>query len=150
QRRASAPGARRCRDAAGRTRRRRSGARHAGSRASPADSGTNRLSDLAAAGTTGTTEVAWIAVGSNVGHRGLALSRLRDALETEGARIEHASSEIVTRPIGARAQGDFHNQVISVRSPEPWPATRWLTFCQNAERSAGRKPTYLWGPRVAD
>ena len=98
----------------------------------------------------GTTEVAWIALGSNVGHRGLALSRLRDALETEGARIEQASSEIVTRPVGARAQADFHNQVIRVRSPEPWPATRWLTFCQNAERSAGRKPTYLWGPRVAD
>ena len=98
----------------------------------------------------GTTEVAWIALGSNVGHRGAALARLREALQRDGVVIEAASSEILTRPVGVTRQADFHNQVIRVRSPEPWPATRWLTFCQKAESTAGRKPTYCWGPRVAD
>jgi 2-amino-4-hydroxy-6-hydroxymethyldihydropteridine diphosphokinase len=96
------------------------------------------------------TAIAWIALGSNTGHRGAALARLRTALQEDGVRIEQASSEVATRPVGNAALEDFHNQVVRARSPVPWPAARWLAHCQAAERAAGRRPTYRWGPRVAD
>jgi 2-amino-4-hydroxy-6-hydroxymethyldihydropteridine diphosphokinase len=96
------------------------------------------------------TDVAYLGLGSNVGHRGKALARLRDALTSDGVLIEAASSEILTQPVGVRNQEDFHNQVIRVRSPKPWPPEQWLAHCQAAEYAAGRRPTYHWGPRVAD
>jgi 2-amino-4-hydroxy-6-hydroxymethyldihydropteridine diphosphokinase len=60
------------------------------------------------------------------------------------------SPELLTRPVGVTAQGDFHNQVVRLRSPEPWPPERWLDHCKAAEIAAGRRPTYRWGPRIAD
>jgi 2-amino-4-hydroxy-6-hydroxymethyldihydropteridine diphosphokinase len=85
-----------------------------------------------------------------MGHRGRNLSRLRDALATEGVSIVCASPEILTRPVGVTAQGDFHNQVVRLRSPERWSPHRWLAHCKDAEIAAGRRPTYRWGPRIAD
>ncbi|MBV9101471.1 MAG: 2-amino-4-hydroxy-6-hydroxymethyldihydropteridine diphosphokinase [Candidatus Dormibacteraeota bacterium] len=96
------------------------------------------------------TSVAWILLGSNVGHRGRALACLRDALQRDGVVVQAASSEILTRPVGVTAQQDFHNQVVRVRAPEPWPAERWLAHCKAAERHCGRRETYRWGPRAAD
>jgi 2-amino-4-hydroxy-6-hydroxymethyldihydropteridine diphosphokinase len=96
------------------------------------------------------TDVAWVALGSNLGNRGQALARLRKLLATDGVRIEATSSEILTRPIGVSGQGDFHNQVLKLRAPEPWSPQRWLDHTQAAERSAGRRDTYHWGPRRAD
>lgn len=95
-------------------------------------------------------EWAWIALGSNVGHRGRALHCLRVALAGAGLVLETVSSEILTRPVGVTSQGDFHNQVVLARSPTPWTAERWLTACLEAERSCGRRLTYRWGPRRAD
>ena len=97
-----------------------------------------------------TSPWAWIALGCNVGHRGRALRCLRDALESSGMAVEGASMEILTRPVGVVAQGDFHNQVVLARSPEPWTAHRWLEACANAEEACGRRATYRWGPRRAD
>jgi 2-amino-4-hydroxy-6-hydroxymethyldihydropteridine diphosphokinase len=96
------------------------------------------------------TDTAWVSLGTNVGHRGRNLARLRDALTGSGVSISAASPEILTLPVGVTAQGDFHNQVVRLRSQVPWTARRWLEHCVNAERSAGRRPTYRWGPRVAD
>lgn len=96
------------------------------------------------------TEVAWVALGSNLGNRGHALARLRELLATDGVRIEATSSEILTRPVGVTGQGDFHNQVLKLRSPEPWSPQRWLDHTRAAEISAGRRDTYRWGPRRAD
>jgi 2-amino-4-hydroxy-6-hydroxymethyldihydropteridine diphosphokinase len=93
---------------------------------------------------------AWIALGCNVGHRGRALACLRVNLGSSGARVEAVSSEILTLPVGVTAQGDFHNQVLLLRSPEPWTARRWLGLCAAAERACGRRQTYAWGPRRAD
>jgi len=95
-------------------------------------------------------EWAWIALGSNVGHRGDALECLRLALTSAGIALEGTSAEILTLPVGVTAQGDFHNQVLLARSPAPWPARRWLEVCQLAEEECGRRPTYRWGPRRAD
>jgi 2-amino-4-hydroxy-6-hydroxymethyldihydropteridine diphosphokinase len=52
--------------------------------------------------------------------------------------------------LGVTSQGYFHNQVVRLQSPEPWPPLRWLQHCQKAEIAAGRRPTYHWGPRIAD
>jgi 2-amino-4-hydroxy-6-hydroxymethyldihydropteridine diphosphokinase len=97
-----------------------------------------------------TTEVAWVALGSNLGHRGRALATLRDHLTHDGVVIEAASSEILTRPIGVTGQGDFHNQLLRLRAPQPWSAQRWLEHTRAAEVAAGRKDIYHWGPRRAD
>ena len=96
------------------------------------------------------TNIAWVSLGSNVGHRGHNLARLRAALADEGVAITAASPEILTRPLGVTAQGDFHNQVVRLQSPDPWSPRHWLEHCVRAERAAGRRPTYRWGPRVAD
>jgi 2-amino-4-hydroxy-6-hydroxymethyldihydropteridine diphosphokinase len=96
------------------------------------------------------TEWAWVALGSNIGHRGEALACLRDALTAGGLQLAMASSEILTRPVGVSAQGDFHNQMVLARSPEPWTASAWLERCLAAEAACGRRPTYRWGPRRAD
>ncbi len=97
-----------------------------------------------------TTDTAWVSLGSNMGHRGRNLARLRDALTVDGVAIVSASPEVLTRPVGVTSQGYFHNQVVRLRSPEPWPPQRWLEHCRRAELAAGRRPTYHWGPRIAD
>ena len=102
------------------------------------------MSDTAAA-----TDVAFLALGTNMGHRGEALRRLRDAL-AQRVVIEAASSEVLTRPAGVRNQPDFHNQVLRVRSASPLTPHAWLSLCHEVEAEAGRRPTYHWGPRIAD
>jgi 2-amino-4-hydroxy-6-hydroxymethyldihydropteridine diphosphokinase len=96
------------------------------------------------------TDTAWVGLGTNMGHRGKNLARLREALEADGVSITAASPEILTRPVGVTAQGDFHNQVVRLDSPAPWSPQRWLDHCRSAEIAAGRRPTYRWGPRIAD
>lgn len=97
-----------------------------------------------------TTDVAWVALGSNLGHRGRALARLRELLAGGGVRLEAVSSEVLTRPLGVTGQGDFHNQLVVLRAPEPWSPSRWLEHTRAAEAGAGRRQTYHWGPRRAD
>ncbi|MBV8528068.1 MAG: 2-amino-4-hydroxy-6-hydroxymethyldihydropteridine diphosphokinase [Candidatus Dormibacteraeota bacterium] len=97
-----------------------------------------------------TTEVAWIGLGANIGHRGQALARLRDELVRRGLVIDAASSEIYTRAVGLPGQPDYHNQVIRVHSEGPLTPDEWLRLLKDAEAGAGRKPTYRWGPRRAD
>jgi len=96
------------------------------------------------------TDVAWVALGSNLGNRGQALARLRELLASDGVRIEATSIEILTRPVGVTRQGDFHNQVLKLRAPQPWSPQRWLEHTRVAENGAGRRDTYHWGPRIAD
>ena len=96
------------------------------------------------------TDTAWVALGTNVGHRGEALARLRDTLSRDGVSIQRASSEVLTRPVGVTSQEDFHNQVVRLRSARPWEPERWLAHVKGAEVAAGRRETYHWGPRRAD
>ncbi len=97
-----------------------------------------------------TTDVAWVSLGSNLGNRGQSLAALRHHLTRDGVVIEAESSEILTRPIRVRGQGDFHNQLARLRAPQPWSAQRWLEHTGAAELAAGRRDTYHWGPRRAD
>jgi 2-amino-4-hydroxy-6-hydroxymethyldihydropteridine diphosphokinase len=97
-----------------------------------------------------TTDVAWVALGSNLGNRGQALAALRHHLSRDGVVIEAASSEVLTRPIGVTGQGDFHNQLLRLRAPRAWSPQRWLEHTRAAEIASGRRDTYHWGPRRAD
>lgn len=96
------------------------------------------------------TDTAWVGLGSNIGHRGQHLARLRGALTESSVTIVAVSPEILTRPVGVTRQGDFHNQVVRLLSPAPWGPRDWLAHCERAEVAAGRRTTYRWGPRVAD
>jgi 2-amino-4-hydroxy-6-hydroxymethyldihydropteridine diphosphokinase len=40
--------------------------------------------------------------------------------------------------------------VLRLRSPVPGTPRQWLEHCAQAERVAGRRRTYRWGPRIAD
>lgn len=99
---------------------------------------------------TATTAVAWVALGSNVGHRTQALGRLRTALSVAGVRLTATSQEVITRPLGVVRQRDFLNQVVRLEAKAPLSPLEWLRHCQAAELAAGRRPTYRWGPRRAD
>jgi 2-amino-4-hydroxy-6-hydroxymethyldihydropteridine diphosphokinase len=96
------------------------------------------------------TDIAWVALGANLGNRSRQLALLRDLLQRDGVRIDAESQERLTRAVGVTNQPDFLNQVVRLRSPEPWPPRRWLQHTQRAEYDAGRRPTYRWGPRRAD
>jgi len=97
-----------------------------------------------------TTEYAWLSLGCNVGHRGLALACMRQRLGALGLEILAASGEVLTRPIGVTGQADFHNQAVLVRSPRAHDAAGWLSLAQETERDCGRRRTHHWGPRRAD
>lgn len=91
-----------------------------------------------------------MALGANLGNRTRQLALLRELLQRDGVVVEAASEERLTRAVGVTNQPDFLNQVVKLRSPEPWQPRRWLEHTQRAEHDAGRRPTYRWGPRRAD
>lgn len=97
-----------------------------------------------------TTTVAWIALGTNLGHKGQKLLRLRGELATGNVQISAASDELITRAVGITQQPDFLNQVVRLVSVSPLTPQQWLEHCKDAERRSGRLPTYTWGPRHAD
>lgn len=98
----------------------------------------------------GSTAVAWVSLGANLGHRTAALATLRAALASGPVHLEAASRELLTRAVGVSRQPDFHNQVVRLRSDVPLAPAEWLAHCERAQRAAGRRPTYHWGPRRAD
>lgn len=95
--------------------------------------------------------IGWIALGSNVGPRDKTLATLRGALRQDGVLLITAASPVLlTRALGETRLPDYHNQVLRVEAQTPLHPLAWLRRCQVAERAAGRRPTYRWGPRRAD
>ena len=95
------------------------------------------------------SDVAYIALGSNLGDREATLARARKAIaEIKGVRVLGETSVEDTAPIGPIKQGNFLNQMLSVSSDLPPRAL--LTALQRIERSAGRIRTVRWGPRTLD
>jgi 2-amino-4-hydroxy-6-hydroxymethyldihydropteridine diphosphokinase len=95
------------------------------------------------------TNVAYIALGSNLGDRDATLSRARKALgEIKGVRILRATEVEETEPIGPVSQGKFLNQMLAI-STELTPRAL-LASLHRIERSAGRVRTVRWGPRTLD
>ncbi|MBA3761603.1 MAG: 2-amino-4-hydroxy-6-hydroxymethyldihydropteridine diphosphokinase [Gemmatimonadales bacterium] len=94
-------------------------------------------------------ELAYVALGSNLGDRAAHLHRARQALgslpETELLR-ESTIEE--TPPLGGMEQPAYLNQMVLLETGLAPRAL--LQACQAIERSEGRKRTEHWGPRTLD
>lgn len=95
------------------------------------------------------TDIAYIALGSNVGDRDAHLAFARSAI----AALPHtsllgASAVSETAAQGPVAQGPFLNQMLAIRtSLEP---RELLDALLGIERTAGRVRSVRWGPRTLD
>ena len=95
------------------------------------------------------TDVAYIALGSNLGNRELALSRARAAIAAIRDTRLIATTEVEeTDPIGPIAQGKYLNQMVAISTTLP-PRTL-LAALHRIERAAGRVRATRWGPRTLD
>jgi 2-amino-4-hydroxy-6-hydroxymethyldihydropteridine diphosphokinase len=95
------------------------------------------------------TDVVYIALGSNLGNRELALTRARAAIGAiRDTRLIAASEVEETEPIGPIQQGKFLNQMVAV-STTLAPRTL-LAALHRIERAAGRVRASRWGPRTLD
>lgn len=93
------------------------------------------------------TELVYIALGSNVGNRELNLQTAKNAL-LPSVIIQKESSIYVTQPWGYADQPDFLNQVIEVSTQiEPLPLLRLL---KGIEKQMGREKLIQNGPRLID
>ncbi len=94
-------------------------------------------------------DVAYIALGSNLGRREVFLAEARAAIAALSDTTVLAETEVVeTAPIGPIEQGPFLNQMIAVQT-ELSPK-QLLASLQEIERTAGRERSGRWGPRTLD
>jgi 2-amino-4-hydroxy-6-hydroxymethyldihydropteridine diphosphokinase len=94
-------------------------------------------------------DVAYIALGSNLGQREVFLAEARRAIEALATTrvLGHTDAE-ETAPIGPVAQGPFLNQMIAIEtelSPQDL-----LAELKRIETDAGRVRNARWGPRTLD
>ena len=94
-------------------------------------------------------DIAYIALGSNLGDRAAHLARARSAIAAlPESRIIAESSIEETPPIGPAAQGAFLNQMVAVETAlSPSDLLRELQMIEHRE---GRERTMRWGPRTLD
>lgn len=92
---------------------------------------------------------AYIALGSNIGHRDAYLDMaIRQLKETPGCDVTKVSSRYNTPPYGGVPQEDFLNACLCLRtllSPQ-----QLLDRLHEIEAAAGRKRLIHWGPRTLD
>lgn|SRR5688572_28112958 len=94
-------------------------------------------------------DVAYIAVGSNLGHRDRFLSDARDAIaRLPDTRVLASTPPEETDPIGPPGQGRYLNQMLAIET-ELGPHAL-LDALQDIERHAGRVRAERWGPRTLD
>jgi 2-amino-4-hydroxy-6-hydroxymethyldihydropteridine diphosphokinase len=94
-------------------------------------------------------DVAYIALGSNLGRREVFLAEARTAIAALQNTSVLAETEVIeTVPIGPVAQGPYLNQMIAVQT-ELSPR-QLLSGLQEIERNAGRTRSERWGPRTLD
>jgi 2-amino-4-hydroxy-6-hydroxymethyldihydropteridine diphosphokinase len=94
-------------------------------------------------------DIAFIALGSNLGDRLARLSQARGALAAlPASRILAVSSIEETEPLGGPAQGAYLNQMVALETMlEP---RALLAALQRIERDAGRLRGERWGARTLD
>lgn len=94
-------------------------------------------------------DVAYIALGSNLGDRAAHLAAARAALAAlPGCRLIGESTIEETEPIGGPPQGRFLNQMLALETDLAPRAL--LAALQRIERIAGRERGERWGPRTLD
>lgn len=94
-------------------------------------------------------EIAYIALGSNVGDRHAYLAFARESVAAiPGSRVVAASSIEETAPLGDGPQRAYLNQMIAVETRLTPHAL--LLELQLIEAAAGRERTRHWAPRTLD
>jgi 2-amino-4-hydroxy-6-hydroxymethyldihydropteridine diphosphokinase len=94
-------------------------------------------------------DVAYIALGSNIGRREVFLAQARDGIASLAkTRVLGKTDVEETAPIGPVAQGPFLNQMIAIET-ELSPS-ELLGELQRIEMEAGRVRGERWGPRTLD
>jgi 2-amino-4-hydroxy-6-hydroxymethyldihydropteridine diphosphokinase len=94
-------------------------------------------------------DIAYIALGSNVGDRENHLARARAAIATiPDSRIVAESSIEETEPLGDIVQGAFLNQMIALETH--LTPRELLARLNDVETSLGRERRVRWGPRTID
>ena len=93
--------------------------------------------------------VAYLALGSNLGDRAAHLALARDAIaRLAGTRLVGATDVEETEPFGPPGQGKYLNQMIAIETE--LPPHELLAALQDIERTAGRLRDERWGPRTLD
>lgn len=94
-------------------------------------------------------DVAYVALGSNLGDRDAYLRLARERIAALPAtRIVRQTAAEETAPVGVLEQGAFLNQMVAVET-ELAPA-ELLAALQAIEAAAGRTRERRWGPRTLD
>jgi 2-amino-4-hydroxy-6-hydroxymethyldihydropteridine diphosphokinase len=94
-------------------------------------------------------DIAYVALGSNIGRREVFLAQARDAIASlTKTRVLGKTDVEETAPLGPIAQGPFLNQMIAIET-ELSP-TELLSELQRIEVEAGRVRGERWGPRTLD
>jgi 2-amino-4-hydroxy-6-hydroxymethyldihydropteridine diphosphokinase len=94
-------------------------------------------------------DIAFVALGSNLGDRDQHLARAREALAAlPGSRVLASSAIEETAPLGPVEQGPYLNQMVALET-ELSPR-ELLAELQRIERGAGRTREVRWGPRTLD
>lgn len=94
-------------------------------------------------------DIAYIALGSNMGDRAAHLAAARAALAVlPASRIVGASAVEETAPLGGPPQGSYLNQMVALETALAPHAL--LAELQRIEREAGRVRGERWGPRTLD
>jgi 2-amino-4-hydroxy-6-hydroxymethyldihydropteridine diphosphokinase len=95
------------------------------------------------------SEVAYVALGTNVGDRDGHLEAARAALAAlPGSRVLAESTVEETAPIGPLTQGNYLNQMVALETSLA-PA-QLLDELLRIERQQGRQRGERWGPRTLD
>src|ERR671936_2553436 len=94
-------------------------------------------------------DIAYIALGSNLGDRAGYLAAARAALgELPGSRLMATSSVEETAPVGGVPQGPYLNQMVALDTT--LAPRELLAALHEIERAAGRMRDVRWGPRTLD
>ena len=94
-------------------------------------------------------DVAYVALGSNLGQREVFLAKARDAIaRLAGTRVLVQTEVLETAPLGPIAQGPFLNQMIAIETV--LAPSELLAELQRIEADAGRVRDARWGPRTLD
>lgn len=94
-------------------------------------------------------EIAYIALGSNIGDRALYLRAARRGIaELRDTRVLAESDVEETDPIGPGTQGKYLNQMIAVETG--LPPEELLAELHRIEGENGRARGERWGPRTLD
>lgn len=94
-------------------------------------------------------DVAFVALGSNLGDRAEHLARARESLRAlPRTRVIAESAVEETAPLGPVAQGPYLNQMVAIETG--LTPRELLEALQCIEQAAGRTREVRWGPRTLD